>query len=135
MALIDVDLDTLPDSDAVPAGRYKLRIDEVTAPKFDKNNIKFVGITYTIIEGEYINRKVPEPYVPLTGKSTLKKITKAAGFGNRQLKDTDELVTLTLEAYLRVEKSDEFGEQNRIATYAVPGETAPAAPPKPASAA
>lgn len=122
MSTVDVAIDDLPDSDAVPAGRYRLRIDEVSEPKSDKNDVDFVKIKFVITSGEFVNRKVSENYVPLAGRSTLKKILRASNFKGAKLASTDELIGLELEAVLGVENSEDFGEQNRIRKYLMPGE-------------
>jgi hypothetical protein len=122
MSILDVDVDELPDSDTIPAGEYLLRIDSVSDPQTDKNEQQFVKIEFTVAEGEYANRKVYENYVPLQGKSTLKKIIRAAGYDKPRLTSTDDLVGLELKATVKIEKSDKYGDQNRIAHYLVPQE-------------
>lgn len=121
MAIINVTVDSLPESDTVPAGQYHLRIDEVNGPEDDKNNVPFIKIVYTITDGEYTNRKIFDNYIPLEGKSTLRKLLKAVDFGGDTLADTEELVGGELEAVIGVTKSDLFGEQNNIRMYIAPG--------------
>ena len=123
MGIIDVNVDELPDSDVVPRAKYKFRIDEASEAELDKNQIRFTKLKYSIIEGEYVNRKVNDNYVPLEGKAKLKRILRASGWpAGKRLATTQDLVGLEFEAIVGVEESEAFGEQNRIVTYIVPGE-------------
>lgn len=119
MAILDIDLDTLPDSDAIPGGKYKLRIDNVSDPEKDKNSNEYVKITYAVIEGEFANRKISDNYVPTSGRAKLKKIVRAAKYKQRKLTQTQDLVGLELVAIVGMDKTEEFGEQNKIITYIV----------------
>lgn len=121
--IVEVDLESLPDSDTVPVGQYSLRIDSITEVKQDKNGDDFVGLTYSIVKGDYVNRKVVEPYVTLKKGSKLKRICKAAGYAKPRLTSTDELVGLELSAYVGRQTSDQYGDQNNVKTYIVPGES------------
>lgn len=124
MPIVEVDLENLPDSDTVPVGQYLLRIDSITEVKQDKNGDDFVSLTYSIVKGDYVNRKVVEPYVTLKKGSKLKRLCKAAGYSKPRLTSTDELVGLELSAYVGKQTSDQYGDQNNIKTYIVPGEVA-----------
>jgi len=119
MAIVNVDVEGLPDSDALPAGQYKLRIDTVSDPVEDKNGNEYISIGYTVTAGEYTNRKVFDNYVLLEGQSKLKKILRACKFNGKVLADTNEIVGLELEAVIKVKKSEEYGEQNNISVYLV----------------
>jgi|SRR5579863_1799967 len=120
MSVLDLDWETLPDSDALPPGEYTLRIDKVSEIQLDKRQNQYLGFEYSVIEGEYVNRKVFDPYVPLQGRSTLKKILRATKFPQQRLGNSDQLIGLTFKAVLRVEKTEEYGEQNRIVAYIDP---------------
>lgn len=115
--ILDVDVNELPDSDTIPAGEYKLRIDGVGDIQQDKNQNEYITLELTVTEGEYANRKVFENYVPLSGKSLLKKILRASGFAQPKLSSTEDLIGLELTAIVKVEKSEKYGEQNRISAY------------------
>lgn len=120
MPIVNVNVDDLPDSDAIPGARYKLRIDEVSDVKQDTNNDDFVSLTYTVTEGDYVNRKVYESYVPLQGRSTLKRILLATQFDKATLADTNDLIGLEFEAVVGVKKDENFGERNKISQYIIP---------------
>lgn len=121
--ILDVDLDELPDSDTVPNGKYRLRIDNVSDVKLDKNENEFVGFEFTVVEGDHVNRKVFEPYVLLRAGATLKKICKAAGYSKPRLGATDDLLALELTAMVTTRESIDFGPQNKISNYIIPGES------------
>lgn len=120
--IIDVVVSDLPDSDTIPVGQYRLRIDAITDIKQDKNNADFIGLTFTVIEGDYVNRKIQEPYVLLHERSTLKKILKASEYKEPKLARTEDLIGLELRAYVgKKAATDERPEQNNIRNYIIPG--------------
>lgn len=116
MALVDVDVEGLPDSDAVPAGKYDVRIDTVSEPAEDKNEESFVKVGFTITDGEYTNRKIYENYVNLT-KMVLKKILRAGKYSKPHLSDTNDMIGLEMKVVTKVEKDEIYGEQSRISVY------------------
>lgn len=124
MGVLDIDTDDLPDSDAVPAGQYRVRIDEVDGPHEDKNHVKFVKVSFTVINGDYVNRKFKENYVPLTKEgaraSTLKKIMRCVSFAGTKLRTTDDLVGYEGDVVVKVRVTEDFGDQNQIASYIIP---------------
>ena len=117
MSILNVVLAELPESDVIPGGQYKIRIDEVSDVQEDKNQTEYIKITFSVSEGEHANRKLFENYVPLAGAAKLRKILRAADFEGTKLTNTDDLVGLEMAAIVKVAKSDEFGEQNKIVTY------------------
>ena len=123
--ILDVDVNDLPDSDVVPGGKYKLRVDDITDVKEDKNEEEFVGFEYSIVEGDHTGRKLFEPYVKIRSGSTFKKICKACRFNKAKLGSSDELIGLEFWAMIKVQDSENFGEQNRISVYLIPNEGKP----------
>lgn len=126
MAILNVKVADLPESDVVPAGQYHVRIDEVEGPEEDKNGDEYIKITYTITDGEHINRKLFDNYVILHGKAKLRKILKACLFDGDVLADTEELVGAELDVVASVTKDDKYGEQNKVTMYIIPGQAVPA---------
>lgn len=120
MAILNIKVSDLPESDAIPGGQYRLRIDEITGPEEDKNGDEFISVTYVVVEGEYINRKVNQGWLPLSGRSTLRKLLAAIGYTKEIFGNSDEIVGEELEAIVGVEKSDEYGDQNKIRSYIIP---------------
>lgn len=120
MGILNIDVNSLPESDTVPAGQYAFRIDSVDGPEVDKNGAEYLKLTYTITKGDYTNRKVFEGYVPLSGKSTLRKLLMASSYNESTLGDGDELLGLEFEAVIKVVKDDKYGEQNKISAYIMP---------------
>lgn len=121
MAILNVKVAELPESDVVPAGQYHVRIDEVEGPEEDKNGEEYLKLSYTIIDGEYTNRKLFDNYVLLQGKSKLRKILKAIEFDSETLADSDELIGGEMDVVVSVSKDDKYGEQNKVMMYIVPG--------------
>lgn len=120
MAIINVTVNDLPESDSIPGGQYRLRIDEVNGPEEDKNGNEYISIVYTVASGEYANRKVNEGYVLLAGKAKLRKILNAISYDKEVLADTDDIIGEELDAIVGMEKSEEYGDQNKIRSYIVP---------------
>lgn len=130
MAILNVVVDELPESDVIPAGQYRLRIDNVGDPQTDKNGNEYISVEYAVVEGEYTGRKIFDNYVPIAGRARLRKILAAAGFDKPKLGATDELIGLELDAVVAIRKSEEFGEQNYISVYLMPPVKAPLPPAK-----
>ena len=122
MSIVDIPISELPDSDAFPAGTYTFRIDEVTGPHTDKNQVNYLSFKYVVSEGDHAGRIVREPYVPTTGKAKLKKILRAAGYSKPRLGDLNELFGLEFKAITKVKNDDNFGEQNVITAYLIGSE-------------
>ncbi|MCH7535611.1 MAG: hypothetical protein IH948_07695, partial [Bacteroidetes bacterium] len=110
MSLINVALSDLPDRDNATSGQYRLRIESVSDPQPNKNMVQFVMIQFVISEGSDTGKKPKQVYVPLSGKSTFKKICRAAGFTEKdKIADTNDLVGKELDAILKEVRDDEFG--------------------------
>jgi len=124
MAIVDVDIAGLPDSDTAPKGQYRLRIDQVSEVKEDKNGDEFVNLGLSIIKGDYANKRISENYITLRKGAKLKRILRAAQFDKPRLANLEEMIGLELDAILTVKDSEEYGEQNKISVYIVPGEHA-----------
>lgn len=135
MGILNITINDLPESDVFPAGQYRFRIDDVQldedgSPKTDKKGTEYIGLGLTIVGPEgnpHIGRKHTEGYIPLSGKATLRRILMASEFEGETLATTDELVALEFDAVATVKKDEEYGEQNRISTYIIPGRAAVAA--------
>lgn len=119
MSIINVTVEDLPESDTIPAGEYALRIDEVGEVKQDKNGGDFIQVEYSVTEGEYTNRKVFDNYIPLAGKSTLRKLLKAIKYKEQVLADTDELIGEELRALIGIEEGIN-GPMNKVTMYLAP---------------
>ncbi len=124
MGILNLEVNSLPESDVVPAAQYHLRIEDVEGPEVDKNDEEYLKFTYVITEGEYVNRKVFDNYVPVRGKSTLRKIINATSYTKELLATTEELIGEELDAIVGIEKSEKYGDQNKIRTYIVPSKKA-----------
>ncbi len=121
MSILDVDLEEFPDSDVIPSGQYKVRIDKVDGPLQDKNDDQYLKFVYTVVEGPYTNRQLFDNYVSLSPQaaraSQIKKILKACAFAGGKLRTTDEIVGLEMVVVVKVKEDPEYGEQNRISVY------------------
>lgn len=125
MAKINVDRSEMPDSNVVPAGQYEVVVTAVTDLKTSAKGVSFIGVTFSIAnEGEYVNRQLNEPYIPLEGNDArLNMLLNAAGFEKDILEDTEELIGLRLNLIVGIKMDEEYGEQNRIRTYLRPKPT------------
>lgn len=119
MAIINVATASLPTSDAMARGQYRLRIDGVTDPDKDKNGALFVGLDLTVIKGDNVNRKVFDNYVRLDS-AKFRKVCAAAGHDGEVVKDTNDMVGWEVEAMVGVEDSERFGERNIVSLYITP---------------
>lgn len=119
--------------DVVPAGEYEAVIISSAMKPTEKGG-KMLKLELQILSGEYQNRKVwdnlnlvcaSEKAVQIA-RGTLSAICRAVGVLTP--KDSSELHNRPMRIKLKVEKSDEFGEQNKVTTYK-PRNAGPVAPP------
>ncbi len=115
--LVDVDVEGLPDSDTIPAGKYAVRIDAASDVAEDKRGEEYVKLTYTVTEGDYVNRKLYDNYVRLSGSSQLKRILRAGKFSKPRLSDTNDMIGLELIVMTKIQHDDNFGDQSRVSAY------------------
>ena len=118
---LDIDVEDLPDSDAIPAGKYKFRIDAVVTGT-SKKGVGFFKMKFVVVEGEHVLREANENYIPYKGRAILKKILIAVGWKHKKLNDKnmDKLIGMEFNAITRIESSDEYGDQTRITVYLDP---------------
>ena len=126
--------------DVLPSGEYDVCI-VGSEMKSTKNGAgKMLNLELQILSGEYQNRKLfdnlnldnPSTKAVEIARGTLSAICRAVGVLTPR--DSAELHNKPLRIKLSVEKSEEYGEQNRIKAYK-PRQTGPAFSPPPAAAA
>ncbi len=126
MGLLDIDVTDFPDQDTIPNGQYRLRVDDASGPYQDKNRDNFLKITYRVVNGDHVNRGFADNYVPLAKNhpraSTIKRLLKSAGVANLHIKQAEDLVGLEMDAMVGVRSDANFGDQNVVTSFIVPGE-------------
>lgn len=138
MGQVDIDLGTLPDSDVIPPGKYKVEINKVDGPEWsEKAKVNYLSFQYTVLSPEEVivngtpqkvkGRKVNDGFVPLMGRATFKRILRGSGYTEPNFSgSTDILVGRELEVMIGPRRDDP--EQSQITSYLVPGEAMSAAP-------
>lgn len=116
-------LDSVPASttsyDAIPAGMYEATIANAEI-KDSKSGGKYINVRYDITGPAHIGRVVfgmitianANPKAEEVGRQQLGELIRAIGLD--KLADTDQLIGGQLIIKLDVEKSEQYGEQNRV---------------------
>ena len=117
--------------DPIPAGMYTATINSVEL-KDSRSGGQYINIRYDITGPSHqgrvlfgmLNIRNPNPRAEEIGLQQLGELLKAIGL--EKLSDTDELIGGQLQVKVDIEKSEQYGEQNRIRSYR-PLANAPAA--------
>jgi hypothetical protein len=134
---------------AVPAGKYRCRIEDTERKDTKNGDAQYLQITHVITEGEYKGRKIFDrlnlwaaqngQWVRRTDEAgniagqAMSELLAALGMAT--IRNHEELRGKSLVVKVKVRKSDEYGDSNDVQNYyAATAETAPAgaAVPSPA---
>ena len=108
--------------DPIPAGMYTATINSVEL-KDSRSGGQYLNIRYDITGPSHqgrvlfgmLNIRNPNPRAEEIGLQQLGELLKAIGL--EKLSDTDELIGGQLQVKVDVEKSEQYGEQNRIRSF------------------
>lgn len=140
MAAIDFDateVEPRTGYDAIPAGKYKVVIEDTEQKQTRKGDGSYLQITFVVTDGEYQGRKLwarlnldnPNDQAVSIARAELSAICRAVNV--LKLKDSTQLHDLQLTVKVATKPDKESGEvRNEIKGY----EPATTAPPKPAPA-
>jgi len=124
---IDFDANNVPPStgfDVLPAGEYSVVISESEVKPTKSGNGNYLQLTFTVIEGEYENRKLfarlnidnPSGQAVAIARSELSAICHAVGV--LKLKTSAQLHDIPLSVKVVIQKNKETGEEfNAIKKY------------------
>jgi len=124
---IDFDANNVPPStgfDVLPAGEYSVVISESEVKPTKSGNGNYLQLTFTVIEGEYENRKLfarlnidnPSEQAVAIARSELSAICHAVGV--LKLKTSAQLHDIPLSVKVVIQKNKESGEEfNAIKKY------------------
>jgi hypothetical protein len=123
--------------DVLPAGEYEIIIINSTMKPTSDGRGKYLELEIQVLNGPCQNRKLwdrlnlfnPSEKATTIARGTLSSICRAVGVMTP--KDSSELHNKPLRCKVVVEKSDEYGEQNRIKAYK-PRNAGPVMPVQPA---
>ena len=136
---------------AVPAGKYRCRIEDTERKDTKNGDAQYLQITHVITEGEYKGRKIFDrinlwiaqggEWVRRTDEAgtiagqTMSELLAALGMAT--IRNHEELRGKSLVVKVKVRKSEEYGDSNDVQNYySATAETAPAGaaitPPAPA---
>lgn len=109
----------------MPAGTYNLEITHVE-DTLTKAGDKRLKVTFSVIDGEYVGRKIFEGY-NLTGanqkaveisRGQIKSLLKLSGRDNFQIKDPSELIGIQVSASVKVQEGkDGYSDKNTISSF------------------
>lgn len=108
--------------DPIPAGMYTATINSVEL-KDSRSGGQYLNIRYDITGPSHqgrvlfgmLNIRNPNPRAEEIGLQQLGELLKAIGLD--KLSDTDELIGGQLQVKVDIEKSEQYGEQNRIRSF------------------
>ena len=135
---------------AVPAGKYRCRIEETERKDTKNHDAQYLQITHVITEGEYKGRKIFDRLNlwVAQGGQWVRRTDEAgniagqamsellAALGMATIRNHEELRGKSLVVKVKVRKNEEYGDSNDVQNYySATAETAPAgapvAPPAP----
>lgn len=127
MAILNVKRAELPTSDCIPKGPYALlvtavQLDSDGGLKEDKNGNKFFGLQFQVVGPENVGRTVFDNYIVTNGARFRQFLDASTVEGD--VTDTSQMVGAQVSAYVdieKIEKNEQYGEQNRIKHYIVKG--------------
>ena len=143
MAKLNFDTSTIESQtfEALPAGWYSVMIVAEEQKEAKSGNGEYVKMEMEVTEGQYKGRKLWEQFSlwhtnPQTVEIAQRGIaTIAQAVGIAKCTDTAELHNRVFDAKVIIEKSDQYGDQNRVRGYRKHAGTAgPMAPPPQAQA-
>lgn len=131
---------TMGSFDALPAGDYVAAI-SASEVKESKTGANYLKLKFQVMEGEHANRVFfsnlnlwhSNPETVGIAQRELNSICHAVG--KLRVNDSSELHGVPMRVKLTVEKSDQFGDQNRVKGYKPLNDAPGAAPSNVASAA
>lgn len=112
----------------LPEGKYLLLSETAEVKETKSGNGKYIKIRFKVSDGEgkgrtlfhnfnveHENKKAQD-----IGRSQIKGFMVAAGFKDFSLSDVNDLCGYKVEAKVKVEKNEEYGDQNRITSFSTP---------------
>lgn len=118
----------------VPAGKYKLALVKAERKAARKEGNYYLNCQFIIVKGEYKKRTVFHMFnlentteqAQEIGRNQLKEMMMACGV--KSLKDmwsVDKLLNKPFDAVIGIEKSDEYGDRNKINRFVFDKEEMP----------
>lgn len=126
MSFLDVALDDVPELKALEEGEYEVQITSADIGESDKTGGKYLMLRLEVPTEPESKDFTHVLMLPADGDSEkqrikrlsrLKEAMEAFGYDYSQGIETDALEGLTSWAYLAVEESGEYGEQNRVRRF------------------
>lgn len=133
------EIESQPTFEALPAGWYPVQIISEEQKEAKSGNGEYVKFEFEITEGPYKGRKLWDQYslwhtnaqtVEIAQKA-IKSIAEAVGI---ETDDTEQLHNRVFDVKVIIEKSDEWGDRNRIRGYRKHAGIGATMPPPAASA-
>lgn len=118
----------------IPAGDYIAQVTDSTLKPTKAGTGMILNLTWTILDGQFVNRKVfdrinvqnQNPEAEKIGQRQLSSICHATGV--MQLNDTNQLHGRPCKITVKIRKDDNYGDSNEVKAYAAAAGSMPAAP-------
>lgn len=111
--------------DTVPAGTYNVALEQAELVDTKSGTGQMIKATFTITGGDHKGRKLFHNFnvknqnekAQAIGLQQLKAMLTAAGWKDFKFDSVTKLEGTKAAAVVRIEKSEQYGEQNRIAAF------------------
>lgn len=129
MSFLEVSLKDVPELQALEEGEYQVQIASAEIGESDKTGGQYLMLRCevpTVAESKDFTHVLMLPAESDSEKQSIKRLSRlkeameAFGYDYSKGIETDDLQGLQAWAYLTVEESGEFGEQNRIRRFIKP---------------
>lgn len=134
MASLNFDASTVQPQDSfapIPAGTYVAQVTDSSIKPTKSGTGTILNLTWTILDGQYVNRKVfdriniqnANPEAEKIGQRQLSAICHASGV--LKLADSNQLHGKPVKITVKIRQSAEFGDSNEVKSYEQTGSAAP----------
>lgn len=126
MSFLDVNLEDTPELEALEEGEYKVQINKAEVGESSTGSGKYLLLRLEVpteptskgfTDVMMLDDPSQDEKTNIRRLNRLKRALKAYGYDFSSGIETEDLEGLEAWAYLKVEESPEYGEQNRVARY------------------
>jgi hypothetical protein len=137
MAILNFDASTVQPQDSfspIPAGDYIAQVTDSSIKPTKSGTGMILNLTWTILDGQYANRKVfdriniqnQNPEAEKIGQRQLSSVCHAANV--MKLQDSNQLHGRPCKITVKIRKDEQYGDSNEVKGYAAAGASQSAAP-------
>jgi Protein of unknown function (DUF669) len=112
--------------DTLPPGQYSVQVEKAEMKTTKAGNGEYINCQFTILDGAGVGRKIfhtfntknPNEKAVQIGLGQLKSFMTCAGKKDpNSLKSVEDLLGLSALATVKIEKSEDYGDKNKITSF------------------